>query len=369
MVKTYVNGFRIHALLLGICIAAPVAATDAKAGLSVGAYVHRCHERGECNGTYLVARGGRIIFRGAVGTASADGQTRLDPGFAFDIGSIAKQFTAAAVVRLAERGRLRLDDPVATHLAGFPWPGITIRQLLNQTSGVPDVMPHYTKRILDGATQGPVDLSDIVQVLKDAKLPPAAAPGTVFAYSNTGYALLGRIVEVASGKSYATFLQDEFFVPLGMRHTWVRTPAVDTPPGVDRAYGMRHGGAKPFDQVPHLYLYGPGGIYATADDLLIWADALSRGKVMSAPYWTMATTPVTLPDGSISAYGFGFDLARSAAGARRISHGGHWRGFKADLSIYPENDVVVVILTNDGEDDEVEHARDDIERRMRAAYR
>lgn len=371
MANTCAIGFRLHALLLGICIAAPVAATDAQARLSVGAYVQRCHERGTCNGSYLVAKGGRIVYRGAVGAASAEGKTLLDPAFAFDIGSIAKQFTAAAVVRLAEQDRLRLDDPVAMHLPGFPYPEITVRQLLNQTSGLPDVMPHYTKLILDGTTHGPVDLSDVVQVLKAAKLPLTSPPGTAFAYSNTGYALLGRIVEVVSGKRYAAFLQDEFFGPLGMRHTWVRTPAMDTLHDTDRAYGMRRGkqGMEPFDQVPDLYLYGPGGIYATASDLVVWAEALSRGRVMSGPYWTMAITPVTLADGSISEYGFGLDLARSAASARRISHGGHWRGFKTDLSIYPENDVVVVILTNDGEDDEVEHARDDIERRMRAAYR
>ncbi|UPG95976.1 serine hydrolase domain-containing protein [Luteibacter aegosomatissinici] len=360
------NVTRLALLVVPLCtlVVTPAAADQGRARSDMGLYVRQCAKAYECSGTYLVAQSGHIIYQGTVGRVSATRRTRLTIDSAYDIGSISKQFTAAAIVRLAEQHRLGLDDPVATHLPGFPYPQVTIRQLLNQTSGVPDVMPHYTQMILDGSARAPVDLDDIVEVLKAEKLPLTSAPGTAFAYSNTGYTLLGKLVATVSGKPYADYLRDEFFIPLGMQHTWVRTPAMESRDGVDRAYGMRvtrNGSIKPFDQVPGLYVYGAGGIYATAGDLLLWTDALQHGKVMSPEHWRQATTPVTLADGSISPYGFGLSLKPTYLGAAAVAHGGHWRGFKSDLTYLPGSDATIIILTNNGEDEEVERARDAFE--------
>jgi CubicO group peptidase (beta-lactamase class C family) len=349
---------------LSAFVATPVTAANGRAKSDIGLYVRQCAKAYECNGIYLVAQSGQIIYQGAVGRVSASSRERLTIHSAFDIGSISKQFTAAAIIRLAEQHQLDIDDPVSKHLAGFPYPQVTIRQLLNQTSGVPDVMPHYTAVILGGHASRPVELDDIVDVLRASQLPLITPPGSAFAYSNTGYTLLGKIIANVSGKSYADFLRDEFFVPLGMQHTWVRTPAMESPAGTDRAYGMRvtrNGSVKPFDQVPGLYLYGGGGIYATAGDLLLWSDALHHGKVMSPAHWREATAPVTLADGSMSPYGFGLSLKPSYLGERAVAHGGHWRGFKSDLTALPDRDATIIILTNNGEDEEVERARDAFE--------
>lgn len=353
---------RLTLLGLSLCMAlAPAAqAGNGRARSDISMYVRKCQAARACNGSYLVAHGGTIVYHRAVGRMSADSRAPLSTDTAFDIGSISKQFTAAAIVRLAEQHKLDLDDPVARHLPGFPYPTITIRQLLTQTSGVPDVMPHYTEVILSGNTQGPVDLADIVDVLRASKLRLASPPGEAFSYSNTGYTLLGRIIEVVSGKSYADFLADAFFQPLGMSHTWVRTPSTDAGTAPPHAGGMRmtrNGSLKPNDQIPGLYLFGAGGVYSTTTDLLAWATALDTGKVMSTEHWREATTPVTLANGTRSAYGFGLDLKPSVLGNRSISHGGHWRGFKADLTRLPDEDATIIILTNNSEDDEVEDAR------------
>ncbi|UPG91656.1 beta-lactamase family protein [Luteibacter aegosomaticola] len=354
----------VRLTLLGASLCAafsmPAAAADGRERSEIAMYVRRCGAALECNGTYLVAQHGQIVYEGAVGRLSSTRHTPLTVDSAFDIGSITKQFTAAAIVRLAEQQRVALDDPAAKYLPGFPYPTITLRQLLNQTSGVPDVMPHYTQVILSGSAHGPVDLADIVEVLREAKQPLITPPGAAFGYSNTGYSLLGKVIENASGKTYAAFLQDEFFVPLGMTHTWVRTPSAETLPGTDRAYGMRmtlNGSRKPVDQIPGLYLYGAGGVYSTTGDLLIWATSINQGRVMSAEHWREATTPATLADGSLSPYGFGLSLKPSIVGGKSVSHGGHWRGFKSDLTMLPDQDTTIVILTNNSEDREVENAR------------
>ncbi len=354
-------------LLSSLGWAAPVTAQAHKIDKhtkEIQAYFQQCHLVHVCNGSFLVSQRGKIIYAGAIGLASSDANSQLSPTFAFDIGSISKQFTAAAIIRLEERGRLDIDDPVDHYLPQFPYQQITIRQLLTHTSGVPDVMPHYTRLLKSGDIKGAVDLDDVVSVLRDEKLAPTSNPGTTWEYSNTGYVLLAKVIEAISGKSYATYLKQEFFTPLKMASTLVRTP---TSEGniAKRARGFvasADGRFKPYDQVPHLFLYGAGGIYSTPADLLRWSEALQGGKVMTAEHWKEATHSTSLSDGSVTPYGFGLSLKTSPLGKRRITHGGHWRGFKTELTLFPETDTVIVLLTNNGEDDSVEDARDAVEK-------
>lgn len=367
------NGIRVSlAVAVLMLLSAPGWATPATAqahgvnkdAKEIQAYFQQCHLVHVCNGSFLVSQHGKIIYAGAIGLASSDAMSRLTPKSAFDIGSMSKQFTAAGIVRLEERGRLDIDDPVDQYLPGFPYQQITIRQLLTHTSGVPDVMPHYTRLLKKGDIKGSVELGDVVTVLKDEKLPLSSAPGTKWEYSNTGYVLLAKVIEAVSGKSYAGFLKQEFFTPLKMASTLVRTPTNEGTIA-RRARGFvasADGRVKPYDQVPHLFLYGAGGIYSTTADLLRWAEALQGGKVMSVKHWKEATHPTTLSGGNVTPYGFGLSLKASPLGQRRITHGGHWRAFKSELTLFPETDTVIVLLTNNGEDDSVEDARDAVEK-------
>lgn len=348
-------------MVLGLVLATTVGATSP--ARRIDSELRRCQGSGRCNGSYLVWQAGEVLYRGAMGQASADPATRLTPESAFDIGSVTKQFTAAAIVRLAEEDKLRIDAPVVRYLPAFPYPQITLRQLMTNTSGIPDVMPYYTRLILSGKPHGVVDLGDVVDVLARQKQPLAFEPGTRFAYSNTGYAVLAKVIEVTSKRSYADFLRSSFFEPLGMQHTLVRTPGNEASIQ-PRAYGFKAGSnerARPNDQVPDLFLAGAGGMYSTTDDLLRWALALRDGKVMSHRHWYEATTPVVLNDGSTSPYGFGFNVYISAQGNRRITHGGQWRGFKSDLTFLPDSDAVIIILTNNSQDESVEQTRDLLE--------
>lgn len=344
----------------------PLAATAAsprEPSTALAEYFRQCHAVQVCNGSFLVSLGDQVLYEAALGQVAAEGGQALTPAHALDIGSITKQFTAAAIVRLAERGKLGLDDKATRHLPGFSYPDISLRQLLTHTSGVPDVMPYYSRLLRASKATAPVIMDDAVQVLASQKLASEFPPGARFAYSNTGYLLLAQIVTHVSGISYARYLDREFFKPLGMLHTRVRMPANDTEIS-PRAYGFRvtaSGHRQAFDQVPQFYMIGAGGIYATARDLHRWARALLDGKVMSAAHWAEATTPVRLTDGNSKPYGFGMALRPSPLGQARVSHGGHWRAFRADLTLQPTQNLEIVLLTNNGEDDSVDLARDAVE--------
>ena len=353
---------RLLLLTLPLAGSAHAQAPDATAATLQG-YFSQCHAVHVCNGSFLVARDGKIVYQAAFGQAGAAGEGALTTAHAFDIGSISKQFTAAAILRLADRGKLRLDDAVATHLPGFPYPRMTLRQLLTHTSGVPDVMAHYTQLLRSGKATAPLLGDDAVQVLTASAATPKTAPGERFEYSNTGYLLLAQVVTQVSGTTFAAFLHREFFAPLGMSHTRVRMP--DNEAAIaPRAYGFTptaDGQRRPQDQLPGFYMQGAGGIYSTTGDLLRWSQALRDGTAMSANGWREATTPTRLNDGSSVPYGFGLGLRTSPLQQARIAHSGQWRAFKADLSQFPAQDIDIVLLTNNGEDDSVDAARDAIE--------
>lgn len=355
------------AVLALTCMALPVLARAAEAApartAKLARHFENCHAVRVCNGSFLVTQHGKVVYQDALGWADADAQAELTVEHAFDIGSVSKQFAAAAVLRLAERGQLSLDDPAARYLPQLPYADITLRQLLTHTSGVPDVFPHYTQLLKRGEVVTPMRGDEAVALLAEHKAPLSFSPGSAFEYSNTGYILLAQIVGRVSGMDYADYLQREFFAPLGMSHTRVRLPDNDAliQP---RAWGFSvrpDGSRKAFDQIPNFYPVGPGGIYSTARDLQRWADALQQGRAMSKANWALATTPATLSDGSKVPYGLGFKLVDSALGKPMITHGGDWRGFKSDLTLLPEQGVQIVLLTNNAQDDSVEAARDAVE--------
>jgi CubicO group peptidase (beta-lactamase class C family) len=320
------------------------------------AYLTQCHEAYVCNGTYLVARSGKVVFAGAVGDGGGADQAPLSVDSAFDIGSVSKQMTAAAVLMLAAEGRLSIDDRVAEHLPRFPYAEVTIAQLLSHTSGIPDVLGDYAEEGLssEGGQSAVVDGADIVRFLAEKAPPTIAPPGSEYAYNNTGYMVLASLVESVSGRPFADFLQDTFFTPLGMANTRLRTPANDEAIA-DRVWGFRPrpAGRQAQDQIPRLYIRGAGGVYSTVEDLLLWQKALNQGLVRT-DLWARATAPAVLTDGTTVPYGFGLSLKPDVDGRARISHGGHWRAFRSDLSYFPAEDLVVIQLTNNAEDDSVD---------------
>jgi CubicO group peptidase (beta-lactamase class C family) len=245
------------------------------------------------------------------------------------IGSLTKQFTAAAVMTLVEAGKVKLDDPVATYVPAITAP-ITVRELLNQTTGLPDFA------IPDNMT-----VPHAVVTAWIAKTSPSFTPGTKHEYSNTNYWLLARVVEAASGASYDDYLRAHVLAPAGL----TATHPCSAPAKVE---GSAHGilRIKPWDAFDIRGYDGAGDLCSTVHDLLRWQAALFGGKVVDAASFAFMTTPPTLPGGAATDYAAG--LVQTTLGTHRaIWHNGEVTGgFESMLFVLPDDHVTVVILTN-----------------------
>lgn len=293
--------------------------------------------------TALLARDGKVVFRGAVGQANLELGVAMRPDHVLRIGSITKQFTAAAILRLAESGRLDVDEDITMYLPDFDTKRqhVTIEHLLTHTSGV----FNYTD--LPGYWRGDLIRADVsVQELIDlfAAKPWRFAPGSEFSYSNSGYALLGAIIERVSGKSYAEFLRTEFFEPLGMADTQYGGPQVV--PRRASGYAVdpdgRYWNAHPISMT---HPYASGALLSTVDDLARWNDALFGGRVLNEQSVRAMTTAAALDDGSAIDYGYGL-YVRERDGLRVISHSGGIHGFSTSALWLPDERIYAVVLSN-----------------------
>ena len=290
----------------------------------------------------LVAKGDDIVFLGAAGMADLELGVPLAPDMVFEIGSITKQFTSAAIMLLSEEGKLAVSDPMTKHLPSYPAYGqnITIEHLLTHTSGIVSYtgIPGYmaTKVMND------VSVQQLIDVFKD--LPVEFAPGERYVYNNSGYILLGAIVEAASGMRYADFVRKRFFEPLGMKTAYYGCSMCIIP---RRASGYDSG---PTGIMNQRYLsftqpYAAGSLMMTVSDLHRWSRALFGGKVVSAASLKRMTTPYVLKNGEATNYGYGLGIG-NLRGRRAIRHGGGIFGFSTDALYLPEENVFVAVFAN-----------------------
>ena len=276
--------------------------------------------------------------------ADIESGRRITPKTNFRLASVTKQFTATAILLLARDGKLSIDDPVSKHVPGF-WPayagGVTIRHLLTHTSGLRD----YDNDVPDTTPQ----LSDAdvhAFVVKQTSL--LFPPGEKYRYSNTGYAILARIVEHTSKQSFPAFLKARIFKPLGMKNTVAHVAGADTVS--NRAYGHSRTdtGWKRNDQSATSAVLGDGGIYSNVLDLAKWIRALDRCTLLDCETLRQSWTSAKLNDGTPTNYGFGWRL-ETRDGQRVISHTGETRGFRNALLRYPDKKIAVILLTNRNE--------------------
>ena len=292
----------------------------------------------------IVVKGGRVLLRKAYGMANLELRLPMQPEHVFALASISKQFTAAAVLKLAEEGRLSVDDDITKFLPAYPTHGlhITIEHLLTHTSGLSGLSETSDLRAV-AAQESP-----LVNVLGDwvKDLPPDSAPGERWAYSNWGYSLLGSIVEQASGMSYAAYVEQRLLAPAGMTHTFYGDRRRVIPMRVP-GYELQG------DQVanvaqPRSRIFLPGGaasLLSTVDDLARWDDALKTGRVLAPASLDRMFTSYRLKDGTITNYGYGWDLG-SYAGHRVQEHAGGTTGFLSYIVRMPDDGVFVAILSN-----------------------
>ena len=290
-----------------------------------------------------VVRDGRVIKTAAYGLADLELGVLATPKTVFQIQSITKTFTAAAILLLVDEGKLSLDDPIAKHLEGTPdsWKDITIRHLLSHTSGIKDFINEPTASLRIDVTEEEVLRATVGRPLN-------FAPGERYAYSNTNYHLLAMIIRKLTGKWYGDFLRERIFIPLGMTDTRPVSLSEIIP---SRASGYFWTGRsyRRGDFIAESILsYGGGGILSTAPDMALWARAIMAGKLLKPEAITQAWTPARLKGGATTGYGLGWGIG-SVEGHRELNHGGgHATGFTSFLALYPEDHLAVVVLLNRG---------------------
>jgi CubicO group peptidase (beta-lactamase class C family) len=295
----------------------------------------------------MVIKNGNVEYRAARGMADLDRHIALTPETPFYIASLGKQFTAVAIMKLAERGRLGYDDLLTKYFPQFePFaPGITIRQVLTHTSGLPDHLEIMKDQVAGWTNDDVVKLA-----MREQRV--LFAPGEKWSYSNTGYVLLAMIVEKVSGMPFARFAQDEMFRPLGMERTVIVDRAAALPGG--RARGYRKNAAGQFEPADYdAFTTGAGGAYSTLDDLAKWDRAFSSDALIAPATLKLASTPAVLSSGRPTPYGFGwlaeFDAKGSLADVWYVASTGDFKGFKGLFKRIPERRFTVIVLANNGE--------------------
>jgi CubicO group peptidase (beta-lactamase class C family) len=288
----------------------------------------------------LVLRDGEPAVRASYGLADLEAGTPATPSTNYRLASMTKQFTAASILLLAEDGRLTLDDRAHTWLPSLPKAAetVTIHQLLTHTSGLidyEDVIPESFAAQLHDA--------DVLRLLETQDR-TYFRPGTGYRYSNSGYALLALIVQRASGQTFATFLQERIFQPLGMTDTVAHEEGISTVN--HRAFGYTEEAARwnRTDQDQTSAVLGDGGIYSSIDDLAKWDAALYDGRLLQPSSLRAAFTPATHTDDPEIEYGYGWRIT-----GETLWHSGESVGFRNVVVRYPKRRMTVVVLTNRNE--------------------
>ncbi|KGM54794.1 beta-lactamase [Lysobacter arseniciresistens ZS79] len=285
----------------------------------------------------LVMHDGRPVVRRGFGRADLEAGAAATPSTNYRLASVSKQFTAAAILLLAEDGRLDLDDPVRTWLPSLPAAvePATIRHLLTHTSGLVDY-----EDVIPGSMTWQLRDADVLKLLESQDR-TYFAPGSDYRYSNSGYALLALIVERASGRDYPGFLRERIFLPLGMANTlaYVR----EGPPVPHRAWGysLVDGQWQRTDQSQTSAVLGDGGIYSSIDDLARWDAALYDDRLLSDASRALAFAPATPTDDPAVEYGYGWRIS-----GETLWHSGETMGFRNVLVRWPQRRLTVVVLTN-----------------------
>lgn len=300
-------------------------------------------QNGNFSGAVLVGQKDSILYGRCCGLANIRTKEPITDTTAFQLASVSKQFTAVAILQLYERGRLRLPDSAAKYLPGFPYPDITIHQLLVHRSGLPNY--HYLcdrKKMLDDPY---FSNQQIVSELIEANAGRYYLPNRRFQYSNTGYAVLAAVVEAVSGLKFENYLEENIFKPLGMTHTFAyrAMKSVSYPP---HATGYARGRTPADDNYLDHFL-GDKGIYSTTADLFRWDQGLYSRKIINPDTLQLAFQPMGKRPKARSNYGYGWRIGKFGKSEIPIYfHSGWWHGFKTSLVRIPQDSATIVILRN-----------------------
>lgn len=344
-------------ILALICVALPLAAqdnVDARAR-QVDTILSFLDTKTAPGTAVLVIDRGKKVYERCFGVTDLRTFQPIDSRTNFRLASVTKQFTAMAIMLLAHDGKLRYDGHLTDVFPDFPDYGrsITVRNLLNHTSGLQDyedLMTNYDSDVPEGQLRQIQD-AEVMHLLKQQKS-TKFLPGSKWAYSNSGYVILGLIVQKLSGKPFGDFLRDRIFTPLGMSNTIVYEKGKNQV--AHRAYGhtRKDGHWEQTDQSTTSATQGDGGVYSSLDDLAKWDRAWRDHTLLSEAEVEPALTPVKPPnglpeepDGEPADYGFGWFL-NSYKGHKRMWHYGETVGFRTTIQRFPDDRLTVIILSN-----------------------
>jgi len=301
----------------------------------------RINKRHDFHGAVLVAKNEKIVYSNQIGTADFKKKTLLNKESVFQLASVSKQFTAAAIMLLNERNQIKLTDTVNRYFPEFPYKAVTIKNLLNHTAGLPKyfwVAEHKWQQ-----EKAPTN-SEMMEFLESTDVKRYFKPGRNFDYSNTGYFVLASIVEKISGTSFSSFLKKNIFEPLQMNHSYVYSFENDSIrenqlDGYRLYRGWRH------VKVPSTVndaIVGDKNVYTTVEDLFKWTKGLNSGNFLTKESLALMYSKGESVYGRKIPYGFGFRI--DTKGENSIYHYGKWNGFSTGLTTYLEDNLVVIVL-------------------------
>lgn len=291
--------------------------------------------------TVLIAKNGEVLYRNAFGMANLELNVPMKPENVFEIGSITKQFTVVAILMLQEQGKLEVTDALTKYIPDYPTQGetITIHHLLNHTSGIKSYtsMPSFRSQARTDMTP-----TELIDVFKNE--PMDFKPGEQYAYNNSAYIILGHIIELVSGKSYAAFIEENIFKPLGMNNSYYgdKSKIIE-----HRASGYQPGdaGYRNADYLSMTLPYAGGSLMSCVDDMLLWSQAVHNNTLISEESKQLAFTEGKLQDNSRIYYGYGWSIDTIGEYAT-IEHGGGIFGYTTYGIYVPSTNVYTIVLTN-----------------------
>jgi len=312
-----------------------------KVSQKLDSLLHRINKNHDFHGSLLVSKNGKIVYENQIGYSDFSKKELLNEAFTFQLASVSKQFTAAAIMLLYERNQIQLTDIVNTYFPDFPYEQVTIKNLLNHTGGLPKyfwVTDHKWK-----LEKAPTN-SEMMAFLESNNVRRYFKPGSKFDYSNTGYFVLASIVEKVSGMSFGDFVKKNIFDPLEMKDSFVysfendsiKTNQLD---GYRLYKGWRH---LKINSTANDAIVGDKNVYSTCEDLFKWTLGLNNGKILSKESLDLMYTKGETVRGRKIPYGFGFRI--DTKDENIIYHHGKWNGFSTALTQYPEDDLVIIIL-------------------------
>lgn len=315
-----------------------IGALDARITTAVSATIQRQHPVGAAVG---VAKDGTFIFTKTYGVRDLTTNAPVDRRTRFEIGSVTKQFTAAAILQLREAGKLRIDDSLAKYFPALPHAReLTLRELLNQISGLPDYLEHTRST---SAFSKPLTLRQVAAMVTKLDF----TPGTRWEYSNTNYWLLGKVVAMVSGDSYEHYLRKHLFAPAGMTRSGFMQDEASYHDFAKGYWRGENGTGKlaVAPVIPEAWAGGAGAIVSTLGDLLKWDTALTSGKIVSAADYALMSSPGVLKDGDKTTYGMGLGLD-PLLGHERVWHNGGSLGSFTMNGTYPKDHLDIIVFEN-----------------------